>query len=59
MPIEHEGVLLLDTHVWIWLVEGTAGQFGRKALRRIQRASVAGRLRVSVISVWEVAVLQN
>lgn len=59
MPTEVTGILLLDTHVWIWLVEGITGQFGRTALRRLQGASVNGRLRVSVISVWEVAMLHS
>jgi len=59
MPTERADVLLLDTHVWIWLVEGVAEQFGRVALRRIQGASTCGWLRVSVISVWEVAMLHS
>ena len=59
MPTEPAGLLLLDTHVWVWLVEGVADQFGRTALRRIQRASSGGQLRVSVISVWEVAMLKH
>src|SRR5437870_5511818 len=59
MPIERVDVLLLDTHIWIWLVEGLAGRFGRAALRRIQRASTDGRLRVSIITVWEVAMLHS
>jgi PIN domain nuclease of toxin-antitoxin system len=59
MPSERADVLLLDTHVWIWLVEGLAEQFGRVALRRIQDASARGWLRVSVISVWEVAMLHS
>ena len=59
MGTEPAVVLLLDTHVWIWLIEGVAAQFGRKALRRIERASSDGRLRVSIISVWEVAMLAS
>jgi len=59
MPTEPAGILLLDTHVWIWLVEGATTQLGRTALRRLQRASAGGRLRVSVISVWEVAMLHS
>ena len=59
MPTESSDILLLDTHVWIWLVEGVANRFGRTALRRIERASAGGRLRLSVISVWEVAMLHT
>lgn len=58
MPTEHADILLLDTHVWIWLVEGVTSRLGRTALRRIERASAGGRLRLSVISVWEIAMLQ-
>ena len=59
MPTESTEILLLDTHVWIWLVEGVTSRLGRTALRRIARASGAGQLRLSVISVWEVGMLQS
>lgn len=48
--------LLLDTHIWVWLVEGsetlTAG-----ARRSISRAASAGELRIAAITMWEVAML--
>lgn len=59
MPTETSQILLLDTHVWIWLVEGLTNQLGHTALRRLQAASASGRLRVSIISVWEVAMLHS
>ena len=59
MAAESTEILLLDTHVWIWLVEGVASRLGRTALRRLERASAGGRLRLSVISAWEVAMLQS
>lgn len=52
-----EKVLLLDTHVWLWLVGG-AEPFKRPVLSAIERAARSGRIRVSAISVWEVAMLE-
>jgi PIN domain nuclease of toxin-antitoxin system len=46
-------MILLDTHAWIWWASGTKG-LSRGAARRIVAASGLG---VSVISVWEVAML--
>lgn len=52
------GRVLLDTHVWIWTVAGEEGRIGRGAAETIRRAAARGRLLVSAISVWEVAMLQ-
>jgi PIN domain nuclease of toxin-antitoxin system len=52
-------LLLLDTHVWIWSAENTAGRVGRRTLRLIAKAASAGWLRVSAISVFEVAALYH
>lgn len=49
--------LLLDTHVWIWLVNGDPALAG-EALAAIERAAAAGSVLVSAISVWEVAMLE-
>jgi PIN domain nuclease of toxin-antitoxin system len=50
--------LLLDTHVWIWVmlanVELAVG--GRRA---INRAAASGQLRIAAISLWEVALLAS
>ena len=50
-------LVLLDTHVWIWLMEGTE-RLCPAALTLIAEASAAGTLRLSAISVWEVAMLE-
>ncbi len=47
---------LLDTHVWIWLINGDSS-LKKKSLDVITAASRRGRVYVSVISVWEVAML--
>lgn len=56
MP-EDGGLLVLDTHVWVWLLEGRTDLLAPAATRRLQKASVQGSLVVSAISVWEIAVL--
>lgn len=49
--------LLLDTHVWIWLMDGARHEVGRRALGAVEAAAARGRVMVSAISVWEVAML--
>ena len=50
--------ILLDTHVWVWLMLGD-NRLGRANRRMLEKAVPDGRLRVSVISVWEVAMLET
>ena len=45
-------MVLLDTCAWLWYVNGDAEQLSKPAGAAIERA---GRLLVSVISVWEVS----
>jgi PIN domain nuclease of toxin-antitoxin system len=52
----YDGPLLLDTHIWVWLLEGAATQMGAGLVPLLDRSGAAGRLRVSDISFWEVAV---
>jgi PIN domain nuclease of toxin-antitoxin system len=49
-------MLLLDTHVLIWLDEGNP-QLGEIALQTIIESLSAGQLGVATISFWEVAML--
>jgi PIN domain nuclease of toxin-antitoxin system len=51
------GDLVLDTHVWIWAVEGTPDRLHRKAADAIEEATRSRALIVSAISVWEIAML--
>jgi len=48
--------LVIDTHVWLWL-ESEPDRLGGAARARIERAARAGRLWVSVMSVWEIGML--
>ncbi len=50
---------VLDTHVWIWLVNGGPERLLGGATDAIRRASAESALAVSAISVWEVAMLES
>ena len=52
----YDGALLLDTHVWIWHIEGDASHTARGTTALLDRAGARSRLLVSDISCWEVAV---
>ena len=49
-------MLLLDTHVLVWLDEGNP-RLGKAALQTIDEALTSGQLGVATISFWEVAML--
>lgn len=49
-------MLLLDTHVLVWLVEGSE-RLGRRAARMADAALVDEELAVASISFWEIAML--
>ena len=49
--------ILLDTHVWVWLMLGDK-RIGRATRGMLEKAVPDGRLLVSVISAWEVAMLE-
>jgi len=55
----NDDLLLLDTHCWLWAQLGLTSQLSRGALSAIRRAESGGRLRVSVISVWELGMLEQ
>lgn len=48
--------LVIDTHVWLWL-ESEPDRLGEPARTRIEQAARAGKLWVSVMSVWEIGML--
>lgn len=51
-------MLLLDTHVLIWLVQAT-DRLGRRSLAEIDRAAPLEMLAVSAVSYWEAALLDS
>ncbi len=48
-------MIVLDTHIWIWWIQNDPAL--PPAFRRFLQAQVAGGLGVSIISCWEVALL--
>jgi PIN domain nuclease of toxin-antitoxin system len=53
------GRMLLDTHVWLWLASGTPEKFKPSTRKTLEQASVSNPLLVSIISVWEIALLES
>jgi PIN domain nuclease of toxin-antitoxin system len=51
-------LLLLDTHVWLWLVAGSS-ELSAEGRHTIERAVGAGTLRIAAISLWEIALLAS
>jgi PIN domain nuclease of toxin-antitoxin system len=49
-------VILLDTHVLIWVTEGSS-RLGRRARRRIEQAFHDGQVATSAFSFWEIGTL--
>ena len=52
-------LLLLDTHCWLWAQLGLVQQLSRAALEAIRNSESEGNLRISVISIWELAMLEK
>lgn len=50
-------MLVLDTHVWVWLVAGDT-TLSPEARRAIEQAAADGAVLVPAIAVWEVAMLE-
>ena len=54
-----EAAVLLDTHCWVWMQFGLMNKFFRSAVTATERVARAGALRVSVMSIWEVGMLES
>jgi PIN domain nuclease of toxin-antitoxin system len=52
-------VVLLDTHAWIWSIEGDTRRVGRKAQALLVRAAMQARIRVSPVSIFEIVALHT
>lgn len=50
--------LLLDTHVWLWVVAGSP-ELSARARQTIDKAAAEGALRIAAISLWEIALLAS
>jgi PIN domain nuclease of toxin-antitoxin system len=52
-------LLILDTHIWIWAINGSVDRLSTEGLKAIETASQNNQLRVCAISVWEVGMLES
>ena len=52
------GPLVLDTHVWIWMLEGVKSELSAATVSVIEDAGGRAELVISAISVWELAMLE-
>jgi PIN domain nuclease of toxin-antitoxin system len=50
--------LLLDTHVWIWLLEKT-GNLSDTTINKINEAAKERQVLIAAISLWEVSLLEK
>ena len=51
--------LLLDTHAWLWTVEGHTRRIGRRSRTLVTRAASQQGIRISPVSLFEMAALQT
>jgi PIN domain nuclease of toxin-antitoxin system len=52
-------MVLLDTHTWLWSVEGDVRRIGRRTRVLLSQAESRDRIRVSPVSVFEIVALQT
>ena len=52
-------LLLLDTHCWVWAQLGHVNRLSRSAVSALRNAESTGNLAVSVISIWELGMLES
>jgi PIN domain nuclease of toxin-antitoxin system len=52
-------VLLLDTHVWIWSLEGDVRRIGRRARSLLTRFESRDAIRISPVTLFEVMALHT
>lgn len=57
MPKVNSQYLLLDTHVWVWLINADDRLNRKQYMKMIDQYSAQGAVRVSAISVWELGML--
>jgi PIN domain nuclease of toxin-antitoxin system len=50
-------LLLLDTHIWIWAIEGAGQRIGRRTRRLLALGESADAIRVSPASIFEFTAL--
>ncbi len=56
--MNNTSLILLDTHIWIWLLNGEEKLLSSPCLTNIEKAAKFAHLRISAISLWEVGMLE-
>lgn len=51
--------LVLDTHAWLWFVDGRHDKLAAGAITMIEQAARRGALAASAMSAWELVMLQR
>jgi PIN domain nuclease of toxin-antitoxin system len=57
MSAQEMSALLLDTHIWLWYLEGNAERLKPASVKKLDAARIGKGLLVSAISIWEVGAL--
>jgi len=57
--MQAERPLLLDTHVWLWLAFDIPGKISPSTRARLEQASIESPLWISIVSIWEIALLES
>jgi PIN domain nuclease of toxin-antitoxin system len=52
-------MLLLDTHTWLWAIDGDTRRIGRRARQALTKAEAEDAIRVSAITIFEVMALHT
>jgi len=52
-------VILLDTHVWLWSGDGDISKIGRRTRQMLARAESREAIRVSPVTLFEIAALHS
>lgn len=52
-------MLLLDTHVWLWSMDGDVRGIGRRTRQSLQRAEAREGIRISPVSLFELTALHT
>jgi len=52
-------MVLLDTHTWIWSVDGDGRRIGRRTRSLLSRAELHDQIRVSPVTLFELAALHT
>ncbi|MCA9407236.1 MAG: type II toxin-antitoxin system VapC family toxin [Candidatus Omnitrophica bacterium] len=55
---KRQEIYLLDTHMWLWLMNGDKQLKSSEVLKKLNQAADSSYIYVSVISVWEIGMLE-